>query len=77
MSFHKHAQDSRPRRRELGWVVHAVRGDATNAKIGDAKAHVTEVRSLFHHVDRPDHVGDAVLGPLEQKDYYSYYSHCY
>ena len=40
-SFHNHDQDSHPRRRQLGWVVHAVRGDATNAKVGDAKAHAT------------------------------------
>eukprot|EP00959_Pyramimonas_sp_CCMP1952_P221763 4636219-Pyramimonas_sp.AAC.1 len=36
--------------KHFSYAVHSVRGDATNAKIGDSKAHVCEVASMFQHL---------------------------
>eukprot|EP00959_Pyramimonas_sp_CCMP1952_P444243 9301094-Pyramimonas_sp.AAC.1 len=51
-----HAGLPREFRRAFSYSVHSVRGDATNAKIGDSKAHVTEVASVFHHLPPPAHL---------------------
>eukprot|EP00959_Pyramimonas_sp_CCMP1952_P453591 9468466-Pyramimonas_sp.AAC.2 len=42
--------------RTFSYSVHSVRGDATNAKVGDSKAHVCEVSTLFEHLPLPPHL---------------------
>ena len=53
----------------MTWELHVVRGDATNsAAIHGAKAHVTEVHSLFHHIEL-DGIDDAPPDELLQRTY--------
>lgn len=35
--------------KDFSYEIHSVRGDATNSKVGESKAHVCEIRSVFGH----------------------------